>query len=183
MTARVVQCPGCGATIDAPPDATQTTCAYCGARLEVAIGASGAPLARISEIQADTSFLAKDRARAHLRDKLNNIDAQMDSLMERAVENRERERVRIARLRIQLGLIVLVIFWVLNVGNSFLYGILAGSAAAGAVTFVGRRRVEKIERFYLDRLRPLQESRRELAEELHRLETEIDQIARQFVSR
>jgi chromosome segregation ATPase len=71
---RVVQCPKCGSPVQGVSAGDIATCNYCGATLQVSAGASGHPVARLANIEASTSYLARTEALKRLRDQLDAGD-------------------------------------------------------------------------------------------------------------
>lgn len=67
---RVVQCPKCGSSVNAVRPGTITTCGYCGSSLEVVVGASGNPIARLASIEASTTYLARAEQLRRVQEQL-----------------------------------------------------------------------------------------------------------------
>ena len=80
MNVRLLQCPACGSALEAGPVGGTMACGYCGARLEVTQGVSGAPLAKLAEIKIDTSYLAKERAYERLAGNCAEIEGKYEAL-------------------------------------------------------------------------------------------------------
>lgn len=129
MNVQIMQCPSCGSPLPAPAIGTVTSCTYCGARLEVTKGSSGSPMAKLSEIKDDTSFIAKERARDHLRDRIEELDYEIFKLKQ-LPDNAEIHNAE--QSAINLGMVVAVLVFIFPcILGSF------GEDAAGTMCWVG----------------------------------------------
>lgn len=75
---RVLQCPKCGAGVEAGGEGDVISCGYCGASLQVATGASGNLIARMSSIDASTAFVARTKERSRLVVQVGWIDKELE---------------------------------------------------------------------------------------------------------
>ena len=89
---RVVQCPKCGSPVQGVSAGDIATCSYCGATLQVSAGASGHPVAKLANIEASTSYLARTEALKRVREQLARKDAELEELDRayQALEHRKR---------------------------------------------------------------------------------------------
>jgi len=71
---RVVQCPKCGSPVEGVSAGDIASCSYCSATLQVSAGASGHPIAKLANIEASTSYLARTEALKRLREQLDVRD-------------------------------------------------------------------------------------------------------------
>jgi Zn finger protein HypA/HybF involved in hydrogenase expression len=83
MKAQPMQCPNCGATLPHVNISDVIICDYCGAKLQISQGASGFPFAKLLTIEADASYLAKDRACEHLKDELLRLQGEKAQIEEK----------------------------------------------------------------------------------------------------
>lgn len=67
---RVVQCPRCGGRVEGAQPGAVVACDYCGATLQMTVGASGNPIARLASIDDSTAFLARTEAVKRVRAQL-----------------------------------------------------------------------------------------------------------------
>ncbi|NLD43002.1 MAG: hypothetical protein GX657_05850 [Chloroflexi bacterium] len=111
METRVVQCPKCGGSVEDPAVGAVRACAYCGAQVLITQGASGAPLGVLVDIKADTSFLAKERAREHLAQRELRLTAEAERILGvtasrlDAAKNRVRSRAQLLGVAIGLAVV------------------------------------------------------------------------------
>ena len=77
---RVVQCPKCGSPVQGVSAGDIASCSYCGATLQVSAGASGHPVAKLANIEASTSYLARTEALKRLQRQLQERDEALDVL-------------------------------------------------------------------------------------------------------
>ncbi len=99
MRIEFMQCPKCGSPLEVEPTARSATCTYCGSRLRVTRGASGHPVAVLSDIKDDTAIIAKQTAINHLRNRLRNL------LQERGrLEQEGQSRVKAAEATVSTSL-------------------------------------------------------------------------------
>jgi len=86
MSIELMQCPRCGAPLKVEPTARFATCTYCGSRLRVTRGASGHPLAVLTDIKDDTGIIARQTAIDHLQGRLQVLRQKRDELESRMLQ-------------------------------------------------------------------------------------------------
>jgi len=185
MTVESLRCPNCGSTLSVPPSRGFTVCDYCGSHLRVTRDSAGHPVGVLDDIRLDTSLLAKERALAHLQERLSTMEREHDELAERM-------RVALAGVStrssvgpwipgIILGFFACVLF-------STVDATLAMIAALAVVLGLGwllsrhdkenrRRRSAEIERRYAPRLAELDDEVAAVSKQIERLKRDIDELA------
>lgn len=82
MNVKALQCPKCGGPIPVTVGVLAIACCYCGSNLRVTRGASGEPVAVLSEIAHGTRLLAKKQALEYLNGRLDELAARVWSLVQ-----------------------------------------------------------------------------------------------------
>ncbi len=106
METRIVQCPKCGGSVEDPAVGAVRACAYCGAQVLITQGASGAPMGVLMDIKADTSFLAKERAREHLAQRALRLEAETERILGLTALQCDAEKLRVCRRARLLGVAI-----------------------------------------------------------------------------
>jgi hypothetical protein len=184
MNVRLLQCPACGSALEAGPVGGTMACGYCGARLEVTQGVSGAPLAKLAEIKIDTSYLAKERAYERLAGNCAEIEGKYEAL--RADREARLRQSANSELWIKLAFFVLVATWILvgaivgSGATGFVAGLLAGIGLFVYSLWREASRQAEIEREYQEPLQALLEEHSQAKADADRLKQELDRLAREM---
>ena len=79
---QVVQCPKCGSPVESGRPGAITSCSYCGSPLQLSVGASGHPIARLANIETSTVYLARTEALKRVREQLTEAELGMSAMRE-----------------------------------------------------------------------------------------------------
>ena len=79
---QVVQCPKCGSPVGTGKPGAITSCSYCGSPLQLSVGASGHPIARLANIETSTVYLARTEALKRVREQLAETELSLHAMRE-----------------------------------------------------------------------------------------------------
>ena len=182
---RVVQCPKCGSPVQGVSAGDIASCSYCGATLQVSAGASGHPVAKLANIEASTSYLARTEALKRLRGQLAAHDEALDALWETHHAKKHEARSTTkgqGGCWLLLGLLVII---VVMVGEPFvaIVFVLPALLLVIAVTISNKKRAGKLtqeaDAILQDGLAARAERDR-LAQRIAQLEAGLDDLANQL---
>lgn len=182
METRIVQCPKCGGSVEDPAVGAVRACAYCGAQVLITQGASGAPMGVLMDIKADTSFLAKERAREHLAQRALRLEAETERILGLTALQCDAEKLRVCRRARLLGVAigVAVVFLSSAFGSKGPCVGLALAAILGwgaIVAYIGWKQPQALARVrnrYDPQLQEVASALEETRAEIRRLNEELD---------
>lgn len=190
MTLVSVQCPNCGAPVDAPRIGTTVTCPSCHSTLSIKAGSSGYPLAQLVAIGQDTGFIAKRQAAERLQEQIDRLSEER-SAIEAEISEVENEYTAgcltdTVSVACWLPAIVGVIF-LFNGAEGVGYA-LVSFAIAAAMWFLPRawdqskheERVNNVKQEHADRLAELDQAIQSRSAELARLEADLDRLTKEL---
>ena len=175
---QVVQCPKCGSPVEAAKPGAITSCSYCGSPLQLSLGASGHPIARLANIEASTAYLARAEQVRRLREQIAQCSAQMHIAHATVEKAQAKGRVRMASFMrwaavgAFLGIVLLVNVGV-KIGVAWLMALVAWAAAT---LLFGLRLVSLLDAHKDTRARLVAERDR-LAARVAELEVGLDELA------
>ncbi len=127
---QAVQCPKCGSPVEAGRPGAITSCSYCGSPLQLSVGASGHPIARLANIETSTVYLARTEALKRVREQFAEAELRLVAMREaHDAKQRQVEERQKATGGLYLWGIVLIILSVLLVASGLpicLIGLLTG---------------------------------------------------------
>lgn len=182
---QVVQCPKCGSPVEAGRPGAITACSYCGSPLQLSVGASGHPIARLANIETSTVYLARTEQLKRVREQVADRDFALERLREAYDQDYEALEEKLAtstRLMTAMGGIVggLIVSAVIERFPLIPAVLLCGFVCWIVASSWSGRKLAELEQAHVDKDAPITAERDQLAARVAELEAGLDQLADQL---